>query len=237
MWSFRLMQEDRHSLSSYFITLTYDNKHIPISNKGYMNLDKRDIQLFMKRLRKNNKEKLKYYIAGEYGGKTNRPHYHMILFNSDITTIQDSWQKGHVHYGQVSEASVGYTLKYMIKETKVPIHKNDDRKPEFQLMSKGLGKEYLTTKMQKWHKADLLNRMYLNVEGNKKIPMPRYYKDKLYNKDERGQIKSKFSEQYQKQLDNMLSNPEEANVLITQIINQQKHDKTRIKQDQQKRGN
>jgi hypothetical protein len=231
------MQEDKYSLSSYFITLTYDNKYIPISNKGYMNLDKRDIQLFMKRLRKSNTEQIKYFICGEYGGKTNRPHYHMIIFNSDITTIQDSWQKGHIHYGQVSEASVGYTLKYMIKETKVPVHKNDDRKPEFQLMSKGLGKKYLTTKMQQWHKADLLNRMHLNVEGNKKIPMPRYYKDKLYNKQERGQIKEKYTEQYQKQLDNMLNNPVEANILITQIVNQQKHDKIKIKQDQKNRAN
>jgi ribosomal protein S15P/S13E len=103
-------------------------------------------------------------------------------------------------------------------------------------MSKGLGKKYLTTKMQQWHKADLLNRMHLNVE-DKKIPMPRYYKDKIYNKEERGQIKAKFTEQYQQQLDKMLNNPVEADVLITQIVNQQKHDKRKIKHDQQKRAN
>lgn len=39
-----------------------------------------------------------------------------------------------------------------------------------------------------YHKADLENRMYLNVGGGKKIAMPRYYKLKLYDELERDKI-------------------------------------------------
>lgn len=236
MWSFRLMQEDKHSLSSHFITLTYNNENVPITKKLFMTLDKRDIQLFMKRLRKDNKNKIKYYLCGEYGSQTKRPHYHAIMFNVDINTIQSNWNKGDIHIGQVSEASVGYTLKYMFKETRVPEHQNDDRLPEFSLMSKGLGINYLTNNMIRWHKEDLLNRVYLNILDGKKAAMPRYYKDRIYTREERGQIKSKYTEEYQKQLDNMLINPDQENIM-KQIFNQKLHNEQKIKNESRKRKN
>lgn len=139
-WSFRLMQEDKKSDSSHFITLTYDTDTVPISDKGYMSLNKRDVQLFFKRLRKaHGKSNIKYYACGEYGTKGKRPHYHAILFNANIELLQDAWRCGQIHYGTVSAASVGYTLKYMCKPSKIPMHKNDDRQPEFSLMSKNWG--------------------------------------------------------------------------------------------------
>lgn len=184
-WSFRLMQEDKVSSSSHFITLTYATTHVPISRAGYMELSKRDVQLFFKRLRKVNRCKLKYFAVGEYGGKTMRPHYHIILFNADISTIQEAWQLGNCHYGTVNGASVGYTLKYMMKQPKIPMHRNDDRTPEFRLMSKGLGEAYMTKAMIRWHHAAINDRMYCNIEGGKKIAMPRFYKDKMYTKVER----------------------------------------------------
>lgn len=187
-WSFRLMQEDKISSMSNFITLTYDTKHVPISRAGYMSLSKRDIQLFFKRLRKLNENQIKYFMSGEYGSQTMRPHYHIILFNCAIETIQEAWALGRVHYGTVSGASVGYTLKYLSKPGRVPFHKNDDRQPEFRLMSKGLGKNYLTEQMTCWHKADLDNRVYVNLEDGKKCSMPRYYKDKIYSENERKRI-------------------------------------------------
>lgn len=188
-WSFRLMQEDKVSTSSYFITLTYDTRTVPITRNGFMSLNKRDVQLFYKRLRKahvgrgddNNAKPIKYYTVGEYGETSNRPHYHAILFNADVSLIQDAWQNGHVQYGTVTGASVGYCLKYMSKRRKIPMHKNDDRVPEFGLMSKGLGLSYMTDKMMRWHLANLDSRVYCNLEDGKKIAMPRYYKDKLFS--------------------------------------------------------
>lgn len=215
-WSFRLMQEDKVSKSSAFITLTYDSKYVPITRVGYMEIRKRDLQLFFKRLRKaqwesGNVDKIKYYAVGEYGGKTMRPHYHIIFFNVDIKFIQDAWQLGNVHYGSISEASVGYTLKYITKPGKVPLHRNDDRIREFSLMSKGLGKSYLTDAMVKWHKDIIEERMYCNLYDGKKVAMPRYYKEKIYSEDERKRIseavaKKMIDEAY---LDYQKSTPEE----------------------------
>lgn len=189
-WSFRLMQEDKRSSRSVFLTLTYNEDFVPMTEKNFMTLDKVHVQLFMKRLRKRCDEKLKYFAVGEYGGKSFRPHYHMILFNADIEQCEKSWSLydypiGHLHYGDVTGASIGYTLKYMSKPSRIPLHQNDDRLPEFSLMSKRLGDNYLTPRMIKWHKASLADRMYCNIEGGKKISMPRYYKEKIYNEEER----------------------------------------------------
>lgn len=193
-WSFRLMQEYKQCISGHFITLTYNTHYVPLSPKGFMTLQKNDCQLFMKRLRKIHTDHdifnrpLKYYIAGEYGTNNLRPHYHMLLFNADIDLVPKAWRSGvdpigDIHFGDVNEASVGYTLKYMCKPRTIPLHQNDDRLPEFSLMSKGLGANYLTPQMIDWHHADLLERMYLNIPGGKKISMPRYYKDKIYDDD------------------------------------------------------
>lgn len=204
------MQEDKIASSSHFITLTYDTSHVPITDKGFMSLSLRDLQLFFKRLRKSvyhqqetcvqnclpvssslygGSSKIKYYAVGEYGGKSLRPHYHLILFNCPIELIQPAWDLGGVHYGTVSGASIGYCLKYMCKDQIIGKHGDwDDRKPEFSVMSKGLGLSYLTPAMRAWHKADLDQRMYVPLMDGKKIAMPRYYKNKLYSEDELEQI-------------------------------------------------
>jgi len=70
-----------------FITLTYNNKHLPGNpddpddiehNPG--TLVKQHLTKFLKRLRKNSGEKIRYYACGEYGDSNNRPHYHALLF-------------------------------------------------------------------------------------------------------------------------------------------------------------
>lgn len=198
-WSFRLVQEGKRSLSALFVTLTYNTDSVPITNNGFMNLDKTDIQKFMKRLRKLSNQKLKYYVCGEYGTQRMRPHYHLIIFNADKEKVERAWSLenkplGQIYIGDVNEASIGYTLKYMTKKGKIPQHHHDDRLKEFSLMSKGLGANYLTENMIKWHKKDIENRMHCNIEGGKKIAMPRYYKDKIYNEFEKLRISNHIKE-------------------------------------------
>lgn len=217
-WSFRLRKEEEKHISARFITLTYDAEHVPISDNGFMTLDVKDVQDFFKRLRRlheirdKNHPKIRYYVAGEYGGENMRPHYHIIMFNAIDTLVESAWHfparmgkkisqvrldksakvpsfAGYIDYGTVTGASIGYTLKYMCKPPKVPVHQRDDRVPEFSLMSKGLGNNYITPAMVKWHKKDLENRMYIVIEDGKKISMPRYFKDKIYSDRERLQIK------------------------------------------------
>lgn len=164
-WSFRLREEAKRSTSAYFITLTYDTKHVPISAKGFMSINKRDVQLFFKRLRKlhTGGKSIKYFVVGEYGGQTMRPHYHIILFNADVKHVDPAWNLGEVHYGEVTVASCGYTLKYIHKQKKIPLHANDDRVPEFALMSKRLGDNYLTKAMIKFHRRKKLFTVLLRM--------------------------------------------------------------------------
>ena len=191
-WVFRLLQEERRSSSSYFITLTYDNDyypnatpHLPITESGRRTLKKRDFQLFMKRLRKLQKTKIKYYAVGEYGTKTYRPHYHAIIFNvEDIEYINQAWQLGSVHIGDVSGASIAYTAKYIDKQKRIPIHKNDDRAKEFSLISKGIGSNYITKKTKKYHKQDI-TRMYVTHPDGIRVAMPKYYRDRIFNDAEK----------------------------------------------------
>lgn len=165
-----------------------------------MNLDKSDLQKFFKRLR-NAGHKPKYYACGEYGGKSNRPHYHVILFDVDPVAVELAWtyknnpkdktedpkSLGYCHFGQVSEASIGYTLKYMQKASKVPIHRNDDRLKEFSLMSKGLGLNYITERVKKWHNDNPEQRVFCPLH-EKKLSMPRYFRDKIFDESTRKKI-------------------------------------------------
>lgn len=202
-----------------------------------MSLSKRDVQLFFKRLRKahpSGQNSIKYYAAGEYGGKTARPHYHLIMFNALVELIQDAWPKGQVHYGTLTHASVGYTLKYIHKKAFHKKHANDDRQPEFALMSKGLGSNYLTPAAIKWHKNHMEDRMYLPLEDGKKAAMPRYYKLKIYDDDERSIIADaamvkaerefqKLYKRYGKELNKKMESARRAFLSKAEFKNSQKH--------------
>ena len=226
-WSVRLVKEGERSLSAHFLTLTYNTENVPISKNGFMTLEKSDLQKFFKRLRKWHGKKhisIKYYAVGEYGGQTKRPHYHIVIFNADLSHFERAWSidlkpLGQIHIGTITEASIGYTLKYICKDSQIPMHKNDDRQKEFALMSKGLGDNYLfieyscidqTIKRDKkgnwhllpwitkrklshkkivqWHKNKPEERIYVPLQDGKKAPLPRYYKQKIYDESGEGKI-------------------------------------------------
>lgn len=211
-WSFRLQEEEKVCTSANFITLTYDTNYVPISSHGYMELSKDDLQKFFKRLRKSsgksasykedeitNYTGIKYYAVGEYGGQTARPHYHIIMFNAMLELIDKAWRDpetkqpiGNIHYGKVEPASIGYCLKYMLKNKKTEWWNTGCVQPEFNVMSKGLGISYLDETMCNWHIGDMVNRMYCNLKDGKKISMPRYYKEKLYYENERSALSEAF---------------------------------------------
>ena len=188
-WAWRLQYEYKKSNFAQFITLTYSEDFIP--QNGY--LVKADLQNFFKRYRKalNAKIKdplpLKYFACGEYGDTTDRPHYHAILFNPEINIVENTWKKGAVHYGPVNDATIMYTLKYMVKE-----NKRQDKPSEFQLMSKGLGTGYLDNEKNiAWHNADYENRYHLPLH-DLKVPMPRLWKQLIFPDYKRAKINKAF---------------------------------------------
>ena len=89
-WANRCMLELQYHDSAYFVTLTYNEEHVPRTGlHGEMSLRKRDFQLFMKRLRKKySDDRIRFYAAGEYGTTTQRPHYHAILFGLHLDDLQ-----------------------------------------------------------------------------------------------------------------------------------------------------
>ena len=109
-WATRCMLESEQYKENQFITLTYDNEHIPITNGvtddgeiGYVGtLNPDDLQKFMKRLRikykrKFNHDNIRFYACGEYGEEHQRPHYHAIIFNLPIPDKKEWYinQKSH----------------------------------------------------------------------------------------------------------------------------------------------
>jgi len=134
-----------------------------------------DVQNYFKRLRKTSKE-LKYYAVGEYGEKTNRPHYHAIVFNAENDDISSNWKAGFTHLENVTQAAIHYVTKYMINR------KSDiNRQKEFSLSSKGLGKSYVDVAGET-HKKQMSDTVY--YAGGHKSTMPRYLKQKIFDKEQ-----------------------------------------------------
>lgn len=199
-WATRLRIEQSNSKSAYFITLTYSDDAIQLNHivnkKGehlytHGTLVKRDVQLFMKKLRKGLNNKIRYYLVGEYGERFNRPHYHLILFNIEYEDwklykyLLSKWTyknkngkmlpMGSIDIGTVTPASIRYVTKYMIQKQNF---QNPFIEAPFSLMSKGLGKSYLEKKTAMHHRD--LNRNYVTFEDGQKSRLPRYLRDKLY---------------------------------------------------------
>lgn len=85
--SLRAMHELPYHAQSAMVTLTYDQDNLPTNDGVWPSLQPMDVQLFLKRLRKNlgpKWPKLKIIYCGEYGDKRARPHYHLIIFGVDF---------------------------------------------------------------------------------------------------------------------------------------------------------
>lgn len=205
-WSFRLKEELKSSSSAHFVTLTYSDEHLPRSDIGFPIVCKRDVQLWMKRLRKRlqaSGDKIRYFLVSEYGSRTKRPHYHAILFNLPIEldlndTLVSTWQLGHVHIGSVTDASISYCAKYcMAYEEDFP----EEITRPFMLCSKRppIGGTYLTPEMVHYHKVGYRN--YTTLPGGKKGSLPRFYKDKIFSQHEKEIIKSQILPQVEPEVD------------------------------------
>lgn len=145
-----------------FVTLTYDEEHLPEGGT----LVPRDLQLFLKRLRKSiEPRKVRFFAVGEYGDETFRPHYHLGLFGypgcrkgvtntrrdgtccSVCDGLRSNWSDkrgplGRVYCGQLTKDSASYIAGYVTKKlTQKDDERLEGRHPEFARMSTrpGLG--------------------------------------------------------------------------------------------------
>lgn len=159
IWTHRILLETSERKDNAFVTLTYSDENLPPG----ATLVPRDLQLFMKRLRKAFGGKLRYYGVGEYGDQTERPHYHLALFGYPQCTkgmtatnrhgkccqwcdlISEAWGKGRVFIGELNESTAAYVAQYVTKKLTSksdPLLKG--RYPEFARMSNrpGIGGDF-----------------------------------------------------------------------------------------------
>lgn len=143
-WTSRVIAESFYHCQNWFITLTYDNDHLP--EDGF--LHKEDLQKFFKRLRSAGKQ-FRYLCCGEYGDKFSRPHYHGCFFGLELDDLSEFssgkagklfvspflskiWGLGFVLIGNLDYGSAAYVCRYVLKKR----GSWSEEKPPFFLMSK-----------------------------------------------------------------------------------------------------
>lgn len=196
-WAVRIMHEAQLHDQNCFITLTYDEEHLPPNQTLVL----RDWQLFAKRLRKQ-KGPFRYFHCGEYGSRHGRPHYHAILFGIDFTSdrtifnarrqyplynspsLQRAWSDdsgpiGLAVIGNLSFDSAAYVARYCTtKITGSAAHAHyDGRKPEYTTMSRGgagKGQGGIGRAWYEKYKSDVYPSDEVIFKGFPSSP-PRYY--------------------------------------------------------------
>lgn len=204
-WAIRLMHERVEHDLAVFLTFTYNKESLP----NPPTLIKRHMQLFFKKLRKMiwqeypDNPKIKYFMCGEYGGQTNRPHYHAIVYGVDFpdkrpfkkgkrgdqlfvsAKLNELWGLGNCYIGRVTTQSAGYVARYSLK--KVNGDQSEEHytyvdpntgeisilQKEYLAASQGLGLEHY-----KKHAAQMYIRDSCIING-KEAPVPKYYDRKL----------------------------------------------------------
>lgn len=201
-WQIRLKEEyETCGRRAVFVTLTYDDEHVNIKN-GIRVLNKKDVQLFHKRLRHLLPEKLNYFLVSEYGPTTFRPHYHGIYFNVtmyDYEKFVSSWQHGFITMSPVTSGRIGYVAKYSLLPMNLPEeYLKDDVKP-FMLVSKGMGIRYLeNSRVIDMHK---FNKQLFYLDNGYKKSLPRYYRDKIFDDEQKAEFTEDFKKRCVEQTD------------------------------------
>jgi hypothetical protein len=200
-WAIRCMHEAQMHRDNSFVTLTY--------NDTGPSLNYFDFQKFVRALRKGTGVKFRYFVGGEYGGISLRPHFHALLFGIGFSVdrlhssslISKYWRHGFNYVGDVTYDSASYVARYCCDKV------NGDRAsayylrvdtrtgeyvrctPEFGRMSlkpHGLGYSWF----QKYWKEVFLVRDGVVLRGGRQVPSPRYYFDLLCRlpEDAKGEV-------------------------------------------------
>ena len=219
-WATRMVHESYMHKDSCFITLTIDDEH----RSPTRSVDQREMQLFIKKLRQALKpQKIRIFYCSEYGTKSEREHYHAILFGympedrkaykknkqGDMlytsATLDRAWGKGFVTVGEFNSTTADYCAKYVTKayigadkeNAYNWVDENGEiikRNPPFQRSSNRPG---LGATFYEKYKDQLIAHDGTTVDG-KPRPLPKYY-DRLIkreNPDAYAEIKHKRNEKY-----------------------------------------
>lgn len=203
-WAIRCQHEASLYKQNCFLTLTFNNEHLPADGS----LDVRVFQKFMKRLRFEYGEGIRFYHCGEYGEKYRRPHYHAIIFNFDFpdkkfwkenngnplfrsASLERLWPFGYASIGAVTFQSSAYVARYIMKKingdaadahyTRVDPNTGEvtKLKPEYTTMSRRPG---IGRGWFEKFQTDVFPHDFV-VSNNTKMRPPKYY-DNLFEVDD-----------------------------------------------------
>lgn len=184
-WSARLKHELGYHDRAVFLTLTYSEDKLPPFNS----LRKKDLQNFYKKVRKRlsyDYRKIKHFSCGEYGDKTERPHYHAIVFGlglwpEDKQLVMDCWPYAdwsvysikRNSFGYVAPNSINYVAQYIDKKFSGDLARQEYedrlREPVFKLASNGLGSKHCDENAERYTQD-----LFMTI-NNIKMGLPRYY--------------------------------------------------------------
>ena len=194
-WAARADAEARVTvLPCYTVTLTYDEEHLPWGGGSRSTLCLRDVQTFHKRVRFA-VGPFRHLTAGEYGDRTQRAHYHSVMFGvalPDVKPWKESrsglrmfrssmleklWGHGLVSLQPFSLDGAEYVAKYVLKAVKgqAADAAYSDREAPFFIMSRrpGLGAEAYEKFKEEW---SLTGEMGISTrKGSEVIPLPAFY--------------------------------------------------------------
>lgn len=208
VWTHRIILESMCHSDTCFVTLTYDDEHLPADGS----LVKEHYVLWLKRLRRRvHPLNLRFFIVGEYGDESERPHYHAALFGlpgcfrgrtlrragksrpiwreccSQCLLVGETWGNGDVDIGTLTDDSAGYIAGYTVKKMTA----KDDirlrgRVPEFARMSLrpyGIGAGMMDDVSSTMLEFNLESRE-VDVpgalrHGSKLLPLDRYLRRRL----------------------------------------------------------
>ncbi len=138
-WAVRIVHEGQTRPSSWFTTLTYAPENVPGYQEGdsrvHGSLDPEDTRRFIKRLRKRTRQQVGYYLCGEYGDVTQRPHYHALLFGPSFPdriehtvrngapvwvskSLDDTWGLGLSELTALNFSAAKYVAGYVRKKVR-----------------------------------------------------------------------------------------------------------------------
>lgn len=175
----RIFMEARVSASSYFLTLTYDDDHLPIDPiTGEACFNKSEIQAYIRAIRDRIRPRgvsLRYFLTCEAGDISGRPHYHAVLYFSQFLSLQQVWilcstlweNRGFVYLSSVGAGCCKYVAKYCLKDDpsrSFELPSDDPRKP-FRLFSRRPGVGSTDEVVQHYYEVFQLHKRYFDFDG------------------------------------------------------------------------
>jgi len=197
-WALRCEKEAKLWPYNSFVTLTYNDEELPIGASTRSTVSKREFQLFMKRLRFELGEGIRFFASGEYGDKNDRAHYHALLFNCHFpdqlqwrvsrghtlyrsAILERLWPYGFSTIGPVNFQTANYVARYVVKKLRGSLAQQQyaDREPPFALMSRnpGIGAHWLAK-----HASDVYPTGTIVYGEGRVRRAPRYF-DKLHSRE------------------------------------------------------